>query len=284
MNRSISIEAFNDIERFKKELKWVKDAGFKTVDISFWRNVCLKDDREDYAKAIREELDRQGMKCGQTHLTCYDFYKSSEIIDEETERALNNGVVLSSILGAPWAIYHPRTSLTTNFSSEAALHDNREALKPLLETGSKGGVGICVEYIPVFPDCPRFRWYASDPDDLCELVDSFNCDNISVCWDTSHANLMSFNQPKVIRQMGKRIKTTHLGSNYKEQDWHLLPLFGYIDMESIMEAFKDIGYDGNINLEVTNVMERARATYYKLCYESCTILKEMFDGTFENTF
>ena len=52
MNRSISIEAFNDIERFKQELSWVKDAGFRTVDIGFWRNVCLKEDREDYAKAI----------------------------------------------------------------------------------------------------------------------------------------------------------------------------------------------------------------------------------------
>lgn len=280
MNRSISIETFNDVERFKQGLKWVKDAGFRTVNINFRGNVCFREDREDYTKALREELDRQEMKCGQTHLICYDIYKLSEIIDEETERAINNGIVLSLILGSPWAIYHPRTSLTTNFDSKAALYDNREALKPLLETGEKYDVGVCVENIPIFPDCPRFRWFSSDPDDLCELVDSFNSDKICVCWDTGHANLMSFDQPKVIRQTGKRIKTTHISSNYKERDCHILPVFGYIDMDKIMKAFKDIGYEGDINLEVTNVMYRLREAYYKFCYEACTILKEMFDGTY----
>lgn len=282
MNRSISIEAFNDIERFKKELSWVKDAGFKTVCLTFWKNMCLRDDMEDYVKSLKEELDRQEMKCMQTHLPCYDFFISSEITDEETDRAINNGVKATSILDADWAVFHPRTSLTTNYSSKAGFKDNREALKPLLETALKYGTGVAVENIPVFPDCPRYRWYSSDPDDLCELVDSFDTDKISVCWDTSHANLMSFNQAKVIKQVGKRIKATHIASNFKEQDWHLLPLFGYIDMKSIMEAFRDIGYDRDINLEVTNVVERARATYYKLCFESVTILKEMLEGTYKD--
>ena len=48
-----------------------------------------------------------------------------------------------------------------------------------------------------------------------------------------------------------------------------------------MEAFKDIGYENDLNLEVTNVVERARAVYYKLCFESATILKEMFEGTYK---
>jgi len=246
MNRSITIEAFNDIERFKKELGWVKDAGFRTVGLLMWTNTCAREDIADYMKAIKEELDRQGMRCMQTHLPCYSFFQSSETTDEFMDRAIDNGVKAAAMVGADWAVYHPRTAVSSGYDWRLSFEHNKEALKPLLETAEKWGTGVAVENIPIFPDCPRHRWYSSDPDDLCEIVDYFESDRIGICWDTGHANLMSFDQPKVIRQLGKRIKATHISSNYKEQDWHLPPLFGYIDMQKIMEALRDTGYDRDL--------------------------------------
>lgn len=107
--------------------------------------------------------------------------------------------------------------------------------------------------------------------------DSFKSDKIAVCWDTSHANLMPFDQSDVIRKLGKRIKQTHLGSNYKERDGHTLPIFGNVDWEKVMGAFRDIGYKYELNLEMVPVTRRVAATYMKLAFESVTILKEIFE-------
>ena len=114
-------------------------------------------------------------------------------------------------------------------------------------------------------------------DDLCKIVDAFKSDKIAVCWDTSHANLMPFDQADVIRKLGKRIVQTHLGSNYKERDDHALPIFGNVNWKNVMGAFNDIGYRYELNLEAVPVEKTFVPTYMKLAFESVTMLKEIFE-------
>ena len=278
MNRAIYLGTNCEPDDFQYELSCAKEAGFKSIGISFLgSDVIFKNDFSDYMKALREELDRQEIKCVDTHLPVYDILLSSEIVDEKMDKAIKNGLVSTSILGAEWASFHPRTAMNYNYSSKIAFEHNREALKPLLDVAHKYDVGIAVEYIPVFPDVPQYIFYSSNPDDLCEIVDCFDSDKIGVCWDTSHANLMTFDQAEVIRKIGKRLKQTHLGSNYKERDGHTLPVFGNINWENVMKALKDISYSGALTLEVNSVEKRVIPTYMKLAFESVTILKELFE-------
>lgn len=277
MRRSIYINGYNGFGPYENTLEMVKNAGFKSIALNLNADSCLKPDFKDYIKSLREELDKNEMLCSQVHLPYYNLLKSSTIIEDDMEKAINNAVVATSILGAEWATFHPRTAISEGYDWKISFENNKEALKPLLETAKKCGVGIAVENIPIFPDCPTHRFYTSDPDDLCELVDYFNCENVGVCWDAGHANLMSFDQPRVIKKVGSRIKITHLHSNYKEQDWHLLPLFGYIDYPKIMQALKETGYSGDFCLEIANVNYKAAANFYKTAFDSATILKDMFE-------
>ena len=65
------------------------------------------------------------------------------------------------------------------------------------------------ENLAIFNDVvPAMPFYSSGYEELPNLVDCFNDDNMVVCWDTGHANLMCFNQGNAIRFMGKRIKCT----------------------------------------------------------------------------
>lgn len=278
MKKSIEIESTNGIDYFKNTLRMVKAAGFEAVGIDISASTANSLDFEGYVSRLREALDENDLSCSQIHLPFYDLLKSSEVKDDAMENAIRNSFKGASLLGARWCVYHPRTSISSGYDWRKSFCEAKEDLAGLLEVAVKHDVGISIENIPIFPDCPMHRFYCSDPDDLCELTDSFDSQWTSVCWDTGHANLMSFDQPKVIRQMGKRIKTTHIHSNFKEQDWHLLPVFGRIDWEKIMKAFWEIGFDGDLNLEVASVHSKARESFYRLAYDSVTILKETYDS------
>lgn len=277
MNRAIYIHANHGFDRFKQELTWARDAGFLSVAIAvegLGRSATMADE----IKRCRELLDAYNMKCTQTHLDCYDPLACSTKTNPDTDASIKNGLVATALLGAPVGVYHPRTAISLGYDWRVSYEHNREALKPLVETAVKENVMVAVENIPIFPDCPQHRFYSSDPDDLCELVDSFGFAPIGVCWDTGHANLMSFDQPKVVRQLGKRIICTHVASNFKEQDWHLLPLYGYLDFPKLMAAFRDIGYKGDLALELRTVDDRAAANFYRLAFDSVTILADMLSG------
>ena len=278
MKRSIQLELY-DFEPFKAKLPLVKAAGFEGIDIYLSTGSCCDEGFRDHIKRVREAIEAAGLYCASTHLTMYDPLISSEKKDERVEAAIRHAVTATALLGAEVTAHHARTSISTGYDWRVSYKENREMLLPLVDLAVKENVKIAIENIPIFPDCPTHRFYTSDPDDLCELVDSFETPHVGVCWDTSHANLMSFDQPKVIRQMGHRVIATHLSSNFKEQDWHLPPVFGYIDWEKIMAAFADIGYTGALNLEVghSRVPMSALGSFFKLCYDSVLYLEELFE-------
>lgn len=280
MNRAIYIHASGGYDRFKVELDLARNAGFRAVGVSV-EGLGACDDREDTAKRCRALLDEYGMVATQTHLGCYDPLLCSTSVDPAREEAIRRELELTAILGAPAGVYHPRTAISKGYDWRLSYEHNREALKPLLETAAKQNVLVAVENIPIFPDCPQHRFYSSDPDDLCELVDSFGFAPIGICWDTGHANLMSFDQPKVVRQLGSRIICTHVSSNFKEQDWHLIPLYGYLDFPKLMAAFRDIGYTRDLTLELRMVDDRAAANFYRLAFDSVTILSDLLAGKCE---
>ncbi|MBQ8908085.1 MAG: sugar phosphate isomerase/epimerase [Clostridia bacterium] len=276
MNRAIYVHA-SSFERFKAELTFARDAGFRAVGVDVGP-LGHKEEGLDLIKRCRLLMDEYGMVATQTHLDCYDPLLCSTVTDPERDASIRYGLRLTAALGAKAGVYHPRTAITKGYDWRISYEHNREALKPLLETAAKEGVAVAVENIPIFPDCPQHRFYSSDPDDLCELVDSFKDAPIGICWDTGHANLMSFDQPKVVRQLGSRIICTHVSSNFKEQDWHLLPLYGYLDWPKLMAAFRDIGYKSDLTLELRQVDVRAAASFNRLAFDAVTILADILSG------
>ena len=263
---------FGDLERFQRHARFVREAGFCAVGVDLW-GMPTDADAVEAVKPYRAILDACGLTCTQTHLPVYDPLVCSTVVDPARENIIRASVSASSVLGAPVCVYHPRTAITKGYDEGIAYEHNREALKPILDVAAKENILVAVENIPVFPDCPQHRFYSSDPEDLAFLVDSFGFAPIGICWDTGHANLMSFNQPKVIKQLGSRILCTHISSNFKEQDWHLLPLYGYLDWKKVMAAFREIGYDRDLTLELRAVDERAAQNFYRLAYDAVSILK-----------
>ncbi len=70
-----------------------------------------------------------------------------------------------------------------------------------------------------------------------------------LCYDSSHDNLTS--QPMaILRRYGKRIITTHISDNRKENDDHMLPFEGTYDWDQFTSAFSRLKFTGVFLLEV----------------------------------
>ena len=82
-----------------------------------------------------------------------------------------------------------------------------------------------------------------------------------------------------IRQMGERLKVTHIHNNFKFYDLHLTPDNGNIDWKSVMTALAEVGYDGPLTLETHCLYEdellmQAFARHNFACLEFLERLQE----------
>lgn len=235
---------------FKSKCEYAAEAGFHHVAVNL-DNMGHKTENEwdRLTEDIGEILAKNGLECNQTHMHVYNLLESSEIPDDKSFFAIRQSIITSGKLGAKQSVYHPRSSFTTNFDTQASFDDNRAILSNLLDDAVNHGVSIAVENIPHFPDHPEWPFYTSNYRDLAALVDSFGDPHISVCWDFGHANLMDFDQCEALRFLDKRITCTHIHNNFTFYDDHASPDTGTVDWHRILPVLTEIGYKGALTLE-----------------------------------
>ena len=60
----------------------------------------------------------------------------------------------------------------------------------------------------------------------------------------------------MIRALGNRLKALHVHDNDRIHDSHELPFTMQIDFDGMVEALRDIGYDGYMTLEADCYLKR----------------------------
>lgn len=91
--------------------------------------------------------------------------------------------------------------------------------------------------------------YTREPDRLVALMDEFDTPSVGVVIDTGHRNL-SGDPAAALRIVGQHLITLHLHDNHGAQDEHLLCGQGSIDWADVMQALRDIDYDGVFMYEI----------------------------------
>lgn len=123
-----------------------------------------------------------------------------------------------------------------------------------IDLALRHNVGVVLENM--YDPKPTQRTYTAAPDDLIDLVDAFNDARVQVCWDFGHGNLTEYDQCEALRQVGQRLKSTHIADNNGLRDDHLLPYYGNMDWTKLMGVLKEIGYQGDITFEITPFLDR----------------------------
>lgn len=242
------------MEPYIEELRSYKSVGFDLLDCIFCdgkgkTSPLRRTDWYEWGQALAEESAKLGITYHQCHLPTYFFADRgrSEDIDELTRRSL----ILSSVLGAKWTVVHPSTNYSLPSPTDS-FRANYEYFAPLIEMGAKYSIGIAIENMADF-DGPEKPWYCGKVEELIGLVDSFGADNVGICWDFGHANLVYRDQNPCLLQIGKRLKAVHVHDNDGSVDSHLGVFFGNVQWEPLMHTLRQIGYEGVFDFEVKRI-------------------------------
>ncbi len=232
------------------------EAGFRYIDFNFTH--APREDRpfagdawESWVAQVRDACQECGVTVSQTH--AYWFWLKDMTSREHWEwsEAMVRRSLLATAMLSPgaWMVTHPRTVFDAEgYNREKTLEYNYARCSELGELGRKHGVGIAVENL--FPLEGKIA-YAAQPEELLALLERLNDPVFGICWDFGHAHMARLDHLQALQQIAPHLKVTHVHDNKGRGDDHFPPSFGNVPWREIMPFLKRIGYDGNLNLEVS---------------------------------
>ncbi|MBR5152286.1 MAG: sugar phosphate isomerase/epimerase [Clostridia bacterium] len=234
-------------------LKLLKENGFDTADFGMFHLVSEGEPygREDWIKKHREYCDELGIAINQTHPP---FFEGRPMPDGFVERLLQC-VDDSAVLGADCIVIHPDTWYKENYVQwdfDEVLNTIYEVLAPVVERAEKRGIKVAMEFMHEWLGNVYHRVrFCSNIEELDAIVGKFNCDSVGVCWDFGHA-AMAYKQDqfKYMKKLKSKIIATHVHDNIFKYDNHNLPYQGSINWEEGMKTLAEVGYEGDLTLEI----------------------------------
>lgn len=242
----------------EETLRLGAEAGFKEFDFNSydWSLPGARlwdEDWEHWIQGIAEIKEHLGLKFSQSHAYTYHFLDTR--LSEEDKRLhelmVERSLRCAQILGVKVVVTHPGTindSINPIYESKKR---NIEYFKRYIERSAAYGLAVAIENQWDMDVAPH-RKYCSSVEELVDLVDTINDLKLGICWDFEHADLMEIDQPAALRFMGKRLMATHVSDHFSWKHPHIMPLFGQIAWKPIMEALKEIKYEGIFSLEAHN--------------------------------
>lgn len=252
-------ENFDNIfKTFEEKVKALYECGYKCIDISFFNKERVREfitpDWQDKVKKLGEFAGGLGMEFVQSHTPFVPF--GAPITQEDIELTYRS-IEVAGMLGVKNTVIHPACP-TVHPEKELEFVRN---FFPVLE---KYDINLLEENsgnnIP--PEEKPDRYYTGAQ--LINLIKYINHPNVHACWDTGHANLVGEEkslQREGILALGSHLKAIHFNDNNGFMDLHLLPFGGTLNVDEVMCALKDIGYDGNFTFECG--IFKAPDVYYK---------------------
>lgn len=248
-----------------RTLEIVSAGGFKWFDLNFYDwslgdSPFLSDDWKHWIDGVADAAAQLGVKFGQCHAYFYDFLNPSYSDDEKAYHRMlqQRSFECCHILGAHTCVLHPETDRSGADLRKASFEANRRYFEPVAEQLAAMNMNLAIENMCDYGIAPK-RKYCAYPDELLELVKALKGENVGICWDFEHADIMQQNQTQCLQYIRDYLFATHVSDTYSKTDnklMHVLPMTGNIHWESIMETLAFIGYNGNFCYEVHNFMNR----------------------------
>lgn len=259
MKKSINMWAFPYPDRMslKECFELAADAGFDGIEV----NYNLEDDiSPNQSEADLQKVGQMARKAGiEISGLCSFLFWPYSLTSNDPERRKKGGELAKKMIYAakalgtdnllvvPGAVYIPWNPEDEPVANDVCLQRATAAIKSVLPDARKTGVSLNIENI--FANA-----FLMSPGEINSFVDSFHDPLVNVHFDTG--NIMQFQFPEHwIRQLGKRIKNTHLKEYSKRAgtEFHLesfRPLLdGTTNWPAVLEAFDKIGYRGYLTFE-----------------------------------
>lgn len=242
----------SDLSVFKTELSELKKVGFDSIDYQGFVNTqteLYEMDEESFTQyllAKKQIADALGIRIFQTHgpwrwPTLDATSEGRDAMFEKMMRAIRG----THLLGCDRMIVHnvmPQQRIDTDPAYVRSI--NRELLTRLCAYAKDFGVTVCLENMPFA--CQSL----ARPHQTLGLVRELNLDNLRVCLDTGHAQVLNCPPANAVRLLGKEMLfALHVHDNDGLRDRHWLIGDGVIDWAEFGTALREIHFDGCFSIE-----------------------------------
>ena len=251
----ISLDFQNIIKNREPEeaVKLVKSAGFDAIDFSFLTEPYYAETGfgEDWYRQLRQIADDHGIVFNQAHAPFSTSFKDPEQTEKrfwEIIRSMKH----AAILGIPVTVVHPMQHLCYYDKGvpEQLFVMNMDFYRRLIPHCEEYGVKVAVENMwQVNSHKCIDHSTCSTPAEMICYHDTLNSPWITCCLDVGHATLVE-DTPTFIRALGaQRLGCLHVHDVDGVHDNHMPPYTGITNWDEIIDALKDIGYQGDITFE-----------------------------------
>jgi len=227
----------------------IRDAGFRYVDYNFGMDYRAKsgiyaENTKDYVKKIRAFTEEKGLTLIQAHAPMgTPLAPENEAFWEDTVKCID----FCGETGIPNLVVH--SGYLPDISKEECFEKNRRFFCYLLKRAEAYGVNILVENFNRMTK-KNVYWVDNAPE-LLELIQYVDHPLFHAVWDTGHGNLQEMPQDQALAILGSQVRALHVQDNMGVRDEHRAPLFGTMNLDSLMTGLKNIAYSGYFTFEAT---------------------------------
>lgn len=262
-----------DFGRFLKtnqeRIDCVCEAGFRYIDLSMYNvrdneELLIAENWEDNAKAILEYTLKKGAKFVQAHAPGGNPLSEDAVDADKLVMDTIRSIDVCGILGIPNIVVHAGT--VKGASKDESFEKNREFFRKLFPAMERNNVNVLCENST--KRNVGDLYFTNTGADIKEFVRFVNHPLFHVCWDTGHGNCEGA-QYNEIAEIGSDLYAVHINDNRGCGDEHLLPYFGTMNMDEIINALIDINYKGYFTFEACSALRPSkywlgnRASYEK---------------------
>ena len=255
----------------KKSVDILKAAGFDAIGYSFnsmydFRETVYAPGAAEQAADLSAYAAERGMCFAQGHAP-YEFTYGMRLDRaEEKYEDIVRAMRYAALLGIPMIVVHA----VSVPSGVDAMDYNLRFYRSLLPYAEELGIKIAVENLYEKAKDGSLRPKFGTPESFCGLIDRLDSPFITGCVDVGHAHLTTHDAPGFLRAAGHRVGCLHIHENDGRRDDHLLPAiydhnapyepvvahpYFTVPWPEVFAALKDIGYAGNLDLEIHRYMD-----------------------------
>ena len=244
----------------ERVVEYVAKAGFDAWDFSMF-DMCRYDSvtklaidtghpltgsqRLAFARKLKQIGLDNGIECNQSHAPFSCNYPS-------VRSRLKWAIECTAEAGGKICVVHPQT----NKNAE----ENAEFYMELLPFAKECGVKIATENMwdwDTVKDESSFAACATSEDFLAHLK-AVNDDYFVACLDLGHANMRGSGSgvANMIRALGSHLQALHIHDNDGWHDSHAIPFSMNMNYDEVVQALKDINYQGYFTLEADTHLKK----------------------------
>lgn len=232
------------------------DAGFRYIDLSMYNGTTadwpyLEPDWEDEVDQLKQHANDLGMTFVQAHSPAGNPLIFNEDYDRLVTRTIRS-IEVCSKLGIKNTVIHTgsREDILYNAEDEKRyFKENMPFLQALFPVMEKHNINVLIENSAKANMYKKYHFFTGD--EMRRFLEYANHPLLHACWDTGHGNLEG-NQYQSILDLGNELRAVHIHDNRSGYDDHILPFMGSINMDEIMCALIDSGYQGYFTFECDN--------------------------------